>query len=214
MGRSDQMKPADAMAVDAKAADMRPADVADRSGARYGRVAMLLHWLVGAAVIGMLILGYFMVDIPKGTPDRGWYFNLHKSIGVLAGLLVLFRVGWRLTHPAPPLPARMPGWEAAAARWSHRLLYVCLVLQPLTGYLASSFNKYGIKVFGLPLPQWAWEDKGLRELFAGLHAANGMLLTALIALHAAAALKHLLLDRDGVFQRMLPSVFAPGHDRS
>jgi cytochrome b561 len=58
----------------------------------------------------------------------------------------------------------MPAWEASAAKWTHRLLYLCLVFQPMTGYLSSSFNKYGVKLFGLALPQWGREDKQLREL--------------------------------------------------
>lgn len=40
-----------------------------RNPARYGKVAMLLHWCIALLVIGMLVLGYYMVGIPKGT-DR------------------------------------------------------------------------------------------------------------------------------------------------
>lgn len=172
--------------------------------ARYGLPAIALHWLLALLILGMLLLGYYMVGIPKGTPNRAVYFNLHKSFGVLTGLLILVRLGWRLTHAAPPLPAATPRWSLVAARWSHGLLYLCMVLQPATGYLSSSFNKYGIKMFGAALPNLAWEDPRMRELFNGFHHIVGLVLAVLIGVHVLAALKHWLIDRDRVFQRMLP----------
>ena len=167
--------------------------------------AIALHWLVGLLIIGMLILGYYMINVPKGTPGRASYFNLHKSIGVMVGVLILLRLAWRLTHRAPQLPNTMPQWEVRAARWSHRLLYLCMVVQPASGYISSSFNKYGVKFFGFPLPKWGWEDPGLRDLFGFIHYVAGAIFTALVVLHVLAAFKHLLVDHDGVFQRMLRS---------
>ncbi|MFC3108367.1 cytochrome b [Undibacterium arcticum] len=175
-----------------------------KRGERYALPAIGLHWVIAVLIIGMLFLGYYMVGIPKGTPDRALYFNLHKSFGVLAGVLILMRLGWRLTHAAPPMPNGMPHWSTRAARWSHRLQYLCMVLQPATGYLSSSFNKYGVKFFGFALPNWAWEDRQLRDLFMGFHQIIAVVFAALIALHVLAAFKHLLVDRDRVFSRMLP----------
>lgn len=75
---------------------------------------------------------------------------------------------------------------------------------PLSGYLGSSFTKYPVKYFGLTLPKWGWDAPALKELLSAIHYATVWLFMVLIALHAAAALKHLLLDRDGVFERMWP----------
>lgn len=175
----------------------RPAD-------RYTWQAIVLHWLLAVLIIGMLALGYSLEDIPRNTPARGFYVNLHKSFGVLALVLVLVRLGWRLGHRPPPPAPGMPRWQAVAAAWSHGLLYLCILLQPLSGYLASSFGKYGVKFFGIELPNWGWEDKALRGFFGEVHGAVGFALAVLIAIHVLAALKHLLIDRDQVFQRMLP----------
>jgi cytochrome b561 len=171
---------------------------------RYTWQAVLLHWLLAALIIGMLWLGYSLEDIPRNTPARGFYVNLHKSFGVLVLLLVLARLAWRATHPAPPFPPAMPRWQALAAAWTHRLLYLCILLQPLSGYLGSSFGKFGVRFFGIPLPQWGWEDKALHSFFEVIHEAVAVALIVLIAIHVLAALKHLLVDRDQVFQRMLP----------
>ena len=90
--------------------------------ARYGNVAIALHWIVAALVLVMIGLGYYMSDIPRGTPDRSFYFNVHKSIGLTVALIVLFRIWWRHKNPPPPLPASMPAWQVTASKISHALL--------------------------------------------------------------------------------------------
>jgi len=172
---------------------------------RYDKVAITLHWVVAVLVLCQISLGWSMIDIPKNPPGlRAGWFNLHKSIGLTIGLLVLFRLAWRIGHPPPPLPASMPRWQARAARTSHFLLYAALIAQPLIGYLGSSFTPYPIKYFGVTLPPWGWDAPALKELCSAAHFGLACLITALVAIHIAAALKHLLVNRDGVFQRMLP----------
>ena len=173
---------------------------------RYHPVSIALHWIIVLFVLAQLVLGWCMIEIPKNPPGaRAWWFNVHKSIGLTIGLLMLARLGWRLRHRAPPLPASMPRWQQNAAQASHFLLYACLILQPLWGYLGSTFTKYPIKYFGLTLPHWGWDSPALKDLFSALHLGTAWLLMAVIAVHVAAALKHLLVDRDGVFQRMWPA---------
>jgi cytochrome b561 len=77
----------------------------DISIRRYDRVAIALHWLVAVGVFVMIGLGWYMTEIPKGTPARAFYFNLHKSIGLTVGMIVLIRIAWRWTHKPPRLPA-------------------------------------------------------------------------------------------------------------
>lgn len=173
---------------------------------RYAATAIFLHWLIVFFVFAQLVLGWWMIDIPKSPPGpRAWWFNLHKSIGLTIGVLMLARLGWRLSHAVPPLPDSVPRWQRNAARVSHFLLYACLILQPLWGYLGSTFTKYPINYFGLTLPHWGWDSPALKDLFSALHLGTAWLLTAVIAVHIAAALKHLLVNRDGVFQRMWPA---------
>jgi cytochrome b561 len=170
---------------------------------KYRPIAIWLHWIIGIALIAQIGLGLYMVDIPKGTPDRAWFFNLHKSIGLTLALLILLRIVYRLQHSAPVLPSSMAQWQQLGARWSHYLLYVCMILMPVSGYIGSSFNKYGVKFWGISLPNWAWEDKDIRETFVDIHEIVAEVFIVLIALHVLAALKHLIFDKDGVFQRML-----------
>jgi cytochrome b561 len=169
---------------------------------RYGRVAVALHWAIALLALFQIGLGWWMLDIPKSPPGlRAGWFNVHKSIGITIGLLMLARLGWRLRHAPPPLPAALPRWQARAARLSHRLLYAALIVQPVVGYLGSSFTRYPVKYFGVTLPHWGWDAPALKQLCSNVHFALACLITALVALHIAAALRH-LLAHDGIFQRM------------
>jgi cytochrome b561 len=172
---------------------------------RYDPVAIALHWIVSISVFFMIGLAWYMIQIPKGTPDRAFFFNLHKSIGVTLAIIVLFRVFWRWNHQPPPLPAEIPRWQVNGAKLSHALLYTLLVFMPVVGFIASNFSKYGVTYFGLFKigPLFA-ENKVLYDLFQGFHNVASWVLVAVIVIHVGAALKHLMIDKDGVFFRMIP----------
>ena len=169
----------------------------------YTFTAKVLHWLIGVCVIAQITLGLWMIGIPKSPPGmRAWWFNLHKSIGITLAVLILVRILWRLAHRAPALPATMPAWERIAAKANHALLYVCMIVMPVSGYLGSSFTKYPILYFGIKLPQWGWDTPVLKELCSQVHFVTAVIFITLISIHVAAAIKHWLIDRDGVAQRM------------
>ena len=174
------------------------------ANSRYTGTAILLHWLIAIFVFAQIGFGWFMVDIPKNTPERSYFYNLHKSIGLTALFFILVRVWWRFTHVPPRLPGSLAKWEILAATWSHRLLYACLLVMPLSGYIASNFTKFGVKYFGIELPPWGPADKTLYGIFNNIHVVTSYILVTLIALHVLAAFKHLLVDKDAVFRRMLP----------
>ncbi len=173
---------------------------------RYGRFAILLHWLIGLALIGQVVFGVLLDDIaPRGTPSRGMVVNLHKSIGIVLAVLVFVRLAWRLRHPPPDWPQTMARWQRRAAALNHRLLYACMIVTPASGYVASNFSKHGVKFFGVSLPPWGPDLPRVYEVLNGLHDAAAYLLVALVVAHVLGALKHALVDRDGVFSRMWPA---------
>ncbi len=170
---------------------------------RYTLIAIVLHWLIALLIALMFALGWYMTDLPEG-PDRSWYFALHKSIGLSIFALVVVRLAWRVRHPPPPLPAHFARWRAATAHATHRLLYLLMFFQPISGYLSSSFSGYKTRFFGVPLPHWGWRDEALNELLSGIHEASSVLLITLILLHFTGALAHLFKPGDRTFGRMLP----------
>lgn len=184
--------------------------------ARYNGIAMAIHWLTALAVIGLLIVGNYMADLPKTDPSKLFLFNMHKSFGVSVFLLSVLRLVWRLTHKPPPLPAEMPAWEQKAAHAAHWALYALLFLVPLLGWLMVSESPRNVPtmIFGvvqLPhLPFFAdWETdqkRQYKDLFETLHSGPAYLMAALIVAHIGAALRHRFLLKDKVVQRMLPRV--------
>jgi cytochrome b561 len=175
---------------------------------RYTRTAIALHWLLAAAILGQILLGWYLDGIPRGTPARSWWVNLHKSTGLTLGVLILVRLTWRWSHPPPPLPGSMPAWQRMAADASHRLLYACMLTMPLTGYVASNFSEYGVKYFNaVLLPPWGPANAHVYALLKGAHVVTSYIFVTLIGVHVVAALRHVFL-RDGIFRRMWPSVGA------
>ena len=176
-----------------------------QAAVRYNNVAITLHWIVGVLVLVLVGLGWYMVDIPRGTEERSYFYNLHKSIGLTTGIIVLIRLWWRAKHPPPPLPASMAGWQVTASKISHALLYMCLIMMPIAGFTASQFTKWGVTYFGLfKIPPMASPNKVLYDFFQGVHENTAYVLMVILIVHILAALYHLLFVKDGVFQRMLP----------
>ncbi|MDX9706271.1 MAG: cytochrome b/b6 domain-containing protein [Azospira sp.] len=169
-------------------------------GERYAWPAMLLHWVQAALVLWLLWLGWSMVDLPKGA-ERSAAYALHKSLGLLVfGLVVLRLLVRRLMPPPAPLAA---GYEARLAAVAHGLLYVLLLALPAAGYLASAFTPYAMRFFGVELPRIVVPDEAMNALFKRVHFFAAWALVVLVALHAAAAVRH-ALRRDGTLARMLP----------
>lgn len=172
---------------------------------RYTKTAMLLHWLVALLIIGGFSLGVTMVNIPGLTPTKLRYFSWHKWIGITIFGLACVRALWRLSHPAPPYPASMRGWQHAAAATVHSLLYFLIFAVPLSGYfysLAAGVPVVYLGVFPMPVlidpnPEW-------KPVLKQVHYWLNVTLLAGFCVHVAGALKHQLIDRDGVLQRMLP----------
>jgi cytochrome b561 len=173
----------------------------DAATPRYTTTAIVVHWVMAGVVFGQFAFGWLMQQIPKSPPGmRADAFNFHKSIGLCLLALVLFRLGWRLAHRPPPLPA-MPAWQARAAKANHIALYVALIVMPLAGYLGSVWSGYPVKWFGVTLPAWGSNIPALKSLMSSVHLATSFVLLSLVALHVAGALQHALRG-DGVLARM------------
>jgi len=167
---------------------------------RYGAPAIALHWLVALGIFVLFIHGATMMQIPAHA--RLTALNLHRSIGVVVFALVLVRIGWRATHPPPPLAmAPLQEW---IADYVHLLIYALLVangIAGVAGWLAS----------GDPVVFFGWQlqaehegrpNRARRSVAIGFATARALLAT--IVLHALAALKHHALDRDRLLERMWP----------
>lgn len=169
---------------------------------RYTTPAIVLHWLVALLIFAGFPLGLYMVDLPL-SPDKLKLYSYHKWIGVTVLLLVAVRLGWRLTHTPPPLPAGIAAWQRHASAIVHGLLYVLMVAIPLSGWLMSSAKGFQTVWFGvLPLPDLVDKNRELGELLAEVHKFLNFTLLALVVMHVGAALQHHFIERQPFLQRM------------
>ena len=136
-----------------------------------------------------------------GSGVRAWWFNQHKSLGMVLGLLVLLRLAWALLRPRVP-PLAQGAARQRLASGAHRLLYALMLLVPLAGFLGSVFSGYPIRFYGLLLPQWSGRWDAAKALMAGVHHWSAWALLALAVLHVAATAHHQLVLRDGALRRM------------
>jgi len=174
------------------------------SAERYGPLPMLLHWVVVVLIIAQVALANVAEDLPDGI-EKLAAISRHKSIGVLVLLLALVRIGWKLANPGPRLPAGLPAWQRRGAAASHGLLYLLLVLQPLSGWMMSSAKNYPVSFFGaFQLPGLVAPSEGAYEFAHEAHEILGTLLLVTALVHAAAALYHHFVLKDDVLRRMLP----------
>lgn len=172
----------------------------------YTPVAQLLHWSMATIWLVAWTLGFLAVHWRDFlNPEFGLTF-LHKSLASSLLLLVVVRVAWRLAHPPPALPATVGPLARKLARYGHLTIYgLALIGLPISGWLWSSVAGKAVLVFGvLPLPAPLAENPQLYPLMKDVHQYLAWLCGALIAGHAAMALKHHFIDRDGVLRSMLP----------
>lgn len=172
------------------------------NGGRYTGVAQLLHWAMALFIIAAVLLGLFHGALEA----MGWRpIALHKSIGITVFVLTLVRIGWRIANPPPPYPATMVGWEKLAAKSAVWIFYGLMLVLPIGGYIFSSAGSRPMMWFGIPLAKLpVAEGSALAEIAHEAHELLGFAMAGLILLHIAAALRHRLVLRDGLFARMLP----------
>lgn len=172
----------------------------------YSATAKGLHWLMAALWLAAWIVGILAVYWRDAlNPHHGLTF-WHKAIASSLLLLIVVRLAWRWTHPAPSLPSNVSARLQSLAHWGHRLLYaLALIALPVSGWAWSSVADKPIMVLGLfslphILPTWP----EAYDTVKWLHIILAWFCGALVAGHLMFALKHHWLDRDGVLESMLP----------
>jgi cytochrome b561 len=172
--------------------------------ARYSNTAIFLHWLMALMVLGLIAVGFYMTN-QRASPSVFKLYMTHKSVGLTVLALVLVRLLWRWRVSPPPLPP-MPSWQRTASRVSHGLLYLLMLLMPLSGWLMNSASGTPMRYFSwFKVPQLIARNPEQLALWKTVHNVAAIALCALIAIHLLAAIKHHFIDKDGLLYRMLPT---------
>lgn len=181
------------------------------SATEYGTLSKALHWLMAAIIITLIAVGLYMADLPDETAEQRQYafqfFAMHKSFGVVALLLIIVRLVWVRLSPPPALPAVFAPKEQRLVKLLQGVLYLLMLLLPLSGYLMSNAGGYPINFFGLgELPALVGKSKALGGFAHEAHEIMGIAMIFVILLHVAGAVKHRLKDKGGesdILNRML-----------
>ena len=172
---------------------------------RYPLAARLLHWLTALLVLIMVTLGVWMTMFePKDDAFKFLLYDIHESTGVVVFVVVVVRLARRLRNPPAPLPSRIPALFRIVGGANHAVLYALLLIQPITGFLAT--NAWGFPLIWarlVPLPSPIGKDEAIAPLLSTLHNYGALLLVAAVAAHVCGAAFHGMIRRDGVVQRML-----------
>lgn len=179
---------------------------------RYTLVAILLHWLIAAAILALLVMGFVMTDQTPGSHLQFVLYQLHKSVGITVLALSLVRLAWRLSHKPPALPAHMPPAEQLLAHLGHFALYALMIGMPLEGWALVSASVWNIPtvLYGviplphLPILSTLADKKPVEDVLKLLHSAAAWVMIITLVGHVGAALRHHVLIKDDVLTRMLP----------
>lgn len=171
----------------------------------YGLVSILIHWFMAFAVIGLFALGLYMVNLDYYDPFYHQALNLHKSIGMLLVVLFVFRLLWVSLNPKPKILGN--NYKLILlAKAVHVFLYLLLLILFISGYLISTAAGSGIELFGwivIPAVVGLGEQA---DIAAVVHTIVAYSLMVLVALHALAAIKHQIIDKDDTLKRMLKPI--------
>jgi cytochrome b561 len=185
-----------------------------RSRGRYTPVGVAFHWIMAAVVIFQLSSGWWMQRYLVGGEKLAAY-ALHSEIGLTLLALGLLRLLWRLIVPGPINDADKPGFPSKIAHLTHGVFYALFTVLPLSGWAMWSAIQPPRPLYlaGLmPIPPLPFYDLSRMWQFRVLdwamdvHVAGVILLALLVPAHALAAIKHHLVDRDDVFEGMLPEL--------
>ncbi|MCW8336609.1 cytochrome b [Vibrio sp. SCSIO 43135] len=168
----------------------------------YNLLVRLIHWVSALVVIGMFAVGLWMVDLSYYSE---WYRTAphwHKSVGIILVAVTVFRFVWKTVTPSPKVEGK--SYEIAAAKLTHLAMYVLLILLLVSGYLISTEDGRGIEVFNwFTVPGLGALFEGQADLAGELHFYFAWALILLAAVHALAAVKHHVIDKDNTLRKMI-----------
>lgn len=167
---------------------------------RYGIITRLLHW-----GMGLLVLWQFMKFFDRINDGEHWIgenlASWHISIGTLILVLAVVRLIWA-TRQKNNRPEQDPA-TALLVKAGHFLLYVGMLLLPITGIMIMIGNGYGLTPFGFELVARGGAKTDWMALVGSVHSFIAWTLLILVIGHVGIALLHHFVKKDGVLRRML-----------
>ena len=179
------------------------------SSTRYGALTKLFHWLVFIGFVMQYFVAAVMTRIGQSETfwgfAQGVFYNWHKSVGLIIFGIVICRYLWRRSTP---LPDWAPGLSDAEKTRIHRVesvLYACMFVMPISGYVFVMAGDYGVHFFGVwALPNPIGKIGWLAVTAEYIHMFTAITIVLAWLAHMGIVIKRQFVKRDGYLRRMLP----------
>lgn len=170
---------------------------------KYSLAIRVIHWLMGVTILALIACGWFMSDLDDNHAYKWDFYKYHKTFGLVIFLLFFVRIVLRLKSEMPEYPKDFSKMIKFLSTSVHKILYFLMLAVPLTGILMSSLGGYGLIFFDYKLPNYFPLNKSLSGDINELHGMFSYILLALILLHIAGAVKHILIDKNNILKRII-----------
>jgi cytochrome b561 len=169
----------------------------------YTLTARVLHWITALLILSVMALGVVIANKWGGSAEESLY-DVHRSIAAVIVPLIIVRLIYRWMHPPLPLPDDVPAMQTLAAQATHWGFYALLIVQPLTGWIATSAYRAAVTIFGwFELPPIWFENRAFSEQLFAIHRQIGVAIACLAVAHMGAAIYHHFVRRDRILMRMI-----------
>ncbi len=167
---------------------------------KYHLTQRIIHWLMAVFILFLLVLGFVMTNFQ--LENKYFYYNLHKSFGVILLFLIILRVMLRLKFKAPKLPFKVHKLEKKLKQMTFLSLYLLMFLVPLSGWLMSNSHGYGVKLFQLKMPNLMAKNEFIANISSYTHQYLAYIIAFIVLFHIIAAFKHVFYDGKNIIKRI------------
>lgn len=168
----------------------------------YGIISKIFHWVIGISIIALIIVGFTMASL-DASPLKWRLYSMHKASGVVVLMLVIARICWKFTNQYVSPEKNTPKILVHAAHLGHFLLYVFMLMMPISGIFMSYFGGHDISVFNLFTIHAGEKNPDIAKFFHQMHSIGGWGFAILVVVHVLAAFFHHFILRDNSLNRML-----------
>ena len=123
---------------------------------RYGTVTKVLHWTVFLLLLNQFVVAGLMLTTEEWETTAGFtqaaLYEWHKSVGIVVFAVVCVRYIWRKLTPLPDWAPNLSAGERRAIHVVERVLYACLFVMPVSGFVFVMAGNFPVNFFGLGRP--------------------------------------------------------------
>ena len=167
--------------------------------ARFSGVNQTFHWLTVVLMMAILPVAWIMTSLPKDAPTRDAWFTVHKTLGLSILAVTVLRILWRFVDVPPRMSGLVGTFNRISGHIVHGLLFIVLIVMPISGYLLSTFAGKAPVLFGLwQVPALVAPDKAAAKVAGAIHVLTQWAVYALIILHVGGVAFHTVFGRQGV----------------